>query len=373
MAERDVHRVVRAEAGARRHEERVAVAALRERQHLAQRCSSRTANWRMARSCGCLYLRVPALRVHAVHAEHLQPAVAQVLAQRVHHPPVLPLEEAAHGGGEHQHARAGVAKHQQVHVAAQRGAVPAVMLAVHQGPVSGGRCGQDRGPERPPRRCRGHTQAPHRRPTYGRRGADARRRETNGPKRERGRVRRVPSRSSAELNRDQRQLAGSRRTITRPTPSSSYSMYAASPLRLMASGRPTPVKVPRYCPSGVTHVHGAGIAHVRARALHPAACRTARRAAPGAREWCPRTPSPPVARSISASLGAPRAAGRVRHRRRRPCDADAPAAARHRLAGARCRARSRSAVGGQPGTHGALQVAQRLPVQVHDAHGVAAR
>ena len=48
-----------------------------------------------------LPLGVPALVVHAVDAEELEPAAVDVLAQRLHHPAVFPLEVAPHGGGEH--------------------------------------------------------------------------------------------------------------------------------------------------------------------------------------------------------------------------------------------------------------------------------
>src|SRR5690606_33448018 len=80
-----------------------------------------------------LPLSIPALGVHAVDAVELEPAAFEVLAEGAGHPAVLPLEEPAHRGGEDEDACAGVAEHEEVHLAPERRAVPAVVLAVHGG------------------------------------------------------------------------------------------------------------------------------------------------------------------------------------------------------------------------------------------------
>src|SRR5262249_46662396 len=64
---------------------------------------------------------------------------------------VLPLVEAVARRGEGQHAHAGVAEDEQLHVAAEIGAVPAVVGAVHGG---GGVGARRRSPKR--ERGRGH-------------------------------------------------------------------------------------------------------------------------------------------------------------------------------------------------------------------------
>ena len=77
-------------------------------------------------------LAVPALLVHVVHAEQLNPSALQVLAQHAGtvHRAVCPLGVAAEGRGKHEDPRAGVTPHLERHVPAERRAVPAVVFAV---------------------------------------------------------------------------------------------------------------------------------------------------------------------------------------------------------------------------------------------------
>lgn len=82
---------------------------------------------------GMLVARVPAFFVHAADGIDLEPTILEVLAKRVHHSPVFPLKKRALGSGEDDHARAGVAIDFQLHFSAQDGAVPLVMLAMHEG------------------------------------------------------------------------------------------------------------------------------------------------------------------------------------------------------------------------------------------------
>jgi len=54
-----------------------------------------------------------------------------MLTQHLVHPPVDPFVVAAEAAREHQHPGAGMADDVEVHVAAERGTVPVVVLDVH--------------------------------------------------------------------------------------------------------------------------------------------------------------------------------------------------------------------------------------------------
>src|SRR5664279_1870065 len=77
-------------------------------------------------------LRVPALRIHAVHAIQLQPSLLEMLAERAHHAAIFPLVEAPHRCREDEHARARMPEDEQVHLLPERRAVPATHFAMHQ-------------------------------------------------------------------------------------------------------------------------------------------------------------------------------------------------------------------------------------------------
>ncbi len=137
MAQREVDRVVRAEARARRDEERVRVAVRGEREQLGtQVMVVLLVTDRGVR--GMFAAVVPALLVDAVHAEELEPAVLDPVRDLADHAAVLPLEEPAHRCGEHEDPGAAVPEHEQLHVAPERGAVPLVVFAVQA--VPGRRC-----------------------------------------------------------------------------------------------------------------------------------------------------------------------------------------------------------------------------------------
>src|SRR5690606_17892880 len=82
---------------------------------------------------------VPALRIHAVHADQLHPAAGEVLAEGVSHAAVFPFIEAALRGRKDEGARAAVAEHEQLHVAPEARTVPAMVLTMPQdGPPAAG-------------------------------------------------------------------------------------------------------------------------------------------------------------------------------------------------------------------------------------------
>ncbi len=97
-----------------------------------------------------LVLGVPAFGIDAVQAEELEPAAFEMLAQRGHHLAVFPFVKPALGSWKNENPGSRMAEHQQLHVAAERGAVPAVVFTVHRGSAVRARCEamkkrQDRG------------------------------------------------------------------------------------------------------------------------------------------------------------------------------------------------------------------------------------
>lgn len=129
VAKGEVDRLIRAEAGPQHHQEGVGVA-LGEGDHLAAQVVVvlRLAPGAVARPFPA---RVPAFGVHAVHAVELDIAALDGIGHGVDHALVLPVEVAPLRGGKDDDARAAVAVHHQLHVAAQVGAVPALMFSVH--------------------------------------------------------------------------------------------------------------------------------------------------------------------------------------------------------------------------------------------------
>src|SRR5438874_840369 len=130
MPKRDVRRLIRAKARAGRHQKRILILLPAERQDLVQHIALVV----VLPDCAIVWmlpLRIPALAVDTVDAVHLQPAARDVLGERPDHAAILPLEEPPHGRGEHEHASAFVAEDEQLHIASQRWAEPAMVLAVH--------------------------------------------------------------------------------------------------------------------------------------------------------------------------------------------------------------------------------------------------
>ena len=74
---------------------------------------------------------VPAFGVDGIGAEELHVALVELPANGVDHAAVFVLEEAALGGREDQEGQAGVPEDEEVHAPAERGAVPAVEVALH--------------------------------------------------------------------------------------------------------------------------------------------------------------------------------------------------------------------------------------------------
>src|SRR5947209_1439961 len=80
---------------------------------------------------GRLPAGVPTLGVDAIDGDDLELARFKLVGERRVHALVFPLEEAALRGGEDDHARAAVAEDEQLHVAAEHGAEPTVIFAIH--------------------------------------------------------------------------------------------------------------------------------------------------------------------------------------------------------------------------------------------------
>src|ERR1035437_1371995 len=76
-------------------------------------------------------LVVPALAVHAVHAEYLDRARFQFSRQRMDHPRIFILIETSHRCRKHEDRRPGVSVHQRLHVAPSFVAILFVIFAVH--------------------------------------------------------------------------------------------------------------------------------------------------------------------------------------------------------------------------------------------------
>src|SRR5262245_7697453 len=76
-------------------------------------------------------LGVPTVRIDRVDAVELEPAALELLAERADHPAVFPLEEPAHRRRKHDGASAAVSEDEHFHIAPERRAVPAMMLAIH--------------------------------------------------------------------------------------------------------------------------------------------------------------------------------------------------------------------------------------------------
>jgi hypothetical protein len=75
--------------------------------------------------------RVPALLIDAVDAPELQPPALERLRQGADHAAILPLVKAPHGRRKHERSGTGMTELEQLHVAAQGRAVPAVMFSMH--------------------------------------------------------------------------------------------------------------------------------------------------------------------------------------------------------------------------------------------------
>ena len=73
----------------------------------------------------------PALGVDAVDAVHLNPAVFQMLAHRLIHLAVFPIEETSLGSGKYNDASPGVTPDDQFHVTVEVGAMPFVIFSIH--------------------------------------------------------------------------------------------------------------------------------------------------------------------------------------------------------------------------------------------------
>src|SRR2546428_8397967 len=81
---------------------------------------------------GMELLGVPTLPLHVVDAEHLNPSVGQMIAEDFGHVTVCPLVTASQARWKDEHSRAGMAEDQDVHVTAERGTMPGVMLAIQK-------------------------------------------------------------------------------------------------------------------------------------------------------------------------------------------------------------------------------------------------
>ncbi len=136
VAESEVHGVVRAEAGPGHDQERVRVLLGCERQHLGPHVVIVLGV--TPRPVGrVLAAGVPALRIDAVDAKHLDPPLLQVLPERPHHPPIFPVEEAAHGRREDNHPRARMPEDEELHLPSEGWAVPAVVFTIPQTSLRG--------------------------------------------------------------------------------------------------------------------------------------------------------------------------------------------------------------------------------------------
>lgn len=132
VAEGDVDGVVRAQAAAVRDGAGMRVFRSHQREHFVQDVFleldvAPDAFGRMAPEA------IEGFVVDAVQAEQLQVSGLDLVPQAFHQPEVFVLVEAAVTGGEDQHFCAGMADHEQFHVAAQAFGVPAVIFPVHNG------------------------------------------------------------------------------------------------------------------------------------------------------------------------------------------------------------------------------------------------
>src|SRR5262245_37006898 len=130
VAQGEVDRVVRPEARPRADEVRVAVDPPRARQHLVGQVAV-VLHAAAGALLGVHPATVPRLSVHLIEADNLEVPRLQVPVQRPDEAAVLPVVVRVLRRRERQHARPGVAEDEQLHVPAERGAEPTVVVAVH--------------------------------------------------------------------------------------------------------------------------------------------------------------------------------------------------------------------------------------------------
>src|SRR5438105_3320802 len=130
MARRERDRVERAERRAEQLEVRIGVLAPDGRHDLFGQVP--VVREVAARALlGTDLLVVEGLAVHAVDAPELEQAFVDAGAEVPDHAEVLPLIEAAHRRGEDEHRRPAVAEYEELHVAAERRALPLAVVTLH--------------------------------------------------------------------------------------------------------------------------------------------------------------------------------------------------------------------------------------------------
>src|SRR5580658_9846361 len=117
MPEREVHRVVSADAAAVDDQGRAAVFGKHERDYFLENVALvvPVALGACRRRNG---LAVKAFGVYAIDTEKTDAPALDGVTQRVHQPPVLIVVETSLASGEHQHFGAAMAENKQFHVAA---------------------------------------------------------------------------------------------------------------------------------------------------------------------------------------------------------------------------------------------------------------
>ncbi len=122
--------MIRPEAGPQRDGKRVGVPALGEGQHFIEQVVF-VLPLPPGTGTGMFPFAVPGFVIDAADHHHVPPALANAVADDVHHPAVFPFMEAAEGGGEHDDGGPAVAEFEEFHVSVERWTPPAVILSVH--------------------------------------------------------------------------------------------------------------------------------------------------------------------------------------------------------------------------------------------------
>src|SRR4051794_7408906 len=112
------------------HGERVAVLGAHERQHFIEYIALVliVAVKPTARVCPT---GIPAFGINTVQADQLHPALLDMVRQRADHATIFVFKKTALRCWKYYHWSAGVAEHQQFHGTVERGAIPAMIRAVH--------------------------------------------------------------------------------------------------------------------------------------------------------------------------------------------------------------------------------------------------